>query len=185
MHVFVPQRSLWLAPPPETISQVIVITPWQSCSVEGGGGLQRLYGERDCRSWPSFPCLIRNLCTSALPPPKPKPLLLQACEGGSVWSEVSSLLQQQALCAMCARCPYRVCVFFTGFIIVCDWKPADVVLARLTSLLWAGHDGDEGWRCLTYVKAEADTWCKNPSDETVDAKQCTMRVEWKEQHTPN
>lgn len=37
MHVFVPQKSLRLAPPLETISQVIVTTPWQSCSVEGGG----------------------------------------------------------------------------------------------------------------------------------------------------
>lgn len=68
----------------------------------------RLFGERDCRSWPSFSCLIRNLCTSALPPPKPKPLLLQAARGLSV--ERGEQLASAASSVCVVRAAYTVCL---------------------------------------------------------------------------
>lgn len=109
MHVFVQKKKRNHSDTSrllQTIWWAIVTTAL--AKLQRGGALRR----RDCRSWPSFfPCLIRNLCTSALPPPKPKPLLLQACEGGSAWSEVSGSLPQQALCVCCLE----RCVFLLGF----------------------------------------------------------------------
>lgn len=66
---------------------------WESCGFQKEPGM---FGERDRRSWPSFLVWSENLCTSALPPPKPKPLLLQAARG-SVCSTASRSLRPWAL----------------------------------------------------------------------------------------
>lgn len=65
-------------------------------------------GERDRRSWPSFLVWSENLCTSALPPPKPKPLLLQAAKG-------AQCAARQAARFVSEHCPGSPCTHPTPF----------------------------------------------------------------------
>lgn len=112
---------------------------WESCSVQKELGM---FGERDHRSWPSSLGWSENLCTSALPPPKPKPLLLQSARG-SVCSTASRSLRQWALPVQPTPPGSRLGV--------CD-LPQWWGSVRAAGHHGAGPEGSEGWRCRTWER---------------------------------
>lgn len=104
-------------------------------------------GERDRRSWPSFLVWSENLCTSALPPPKPKPLLLQAAKG-------APCAARQAARFVSEHCPGSPCTHPTPFPSFQAWQcwiypGGRVWFAPLATMELEGSDG---WRWRTWER---------------------------------